>query len=87
MKKPQSQIVVEKLLKDGEISRNWCLQHYVSRLSAIIKSLVEVGYKFDSRKSKKGDDTRHGHYVKTKKGKDYVYTLIAVPKNVKGMAR
>lgn len=83
MKKYQSQIVIEKLLKDGEISRNYALKNYISRLGAIIKSLVEVGYKFDSRKSKNGKEVLHGRYVKTKNGRDYVYTIISFPKKVK----
>ncbi len=79
MKQPQSLKVVEQLEKTGEVSRNWALNNYISRLGVIIKSLVEVGYKFDSRKSKNGIEVLHGRYVKTKKGRDYVYTLIAFP--------
>lgn len=83
MKKYQSQLIIEKLLKEGEISRNYALKNYISRLGAIIKSLVEVGYKFDSRKSKNGKEVLHGRYVKTKNGRDYVYTIISFPKKVK----
>lgn len=32
--KSQLEIVRNKLLKTGRVSRNWCLQRYISRLSA-----------------------------------------------------
>lgn len=83
MKKIQSLEVVEQLQATGTVSRNWALKNYISRLGAIIKSLVEVGYKFDSRKSKNGKEVLHGRYVKTKNGRDYVYTIISFPKKVK----
>jgi len=79
MKQPQSLKVVEQLVKDGTVSRNWALKNYISRLGAIIKSLIEVGYKFDSYPSKTGDEMMHGRFVKTKTSRDYVYTIVAFP--------
>lgn len=81
MKKIQSQIVIEKLLKDGEISRNYALKNFItSRLGAWINILVSEGWKFDSHKSKDGDVIYHGRYVKSKYGTDFVYTLVSAPK-------
>lgn len=80
MKKYQSQIIIEKLLKDGEISRNYALKNYISRLGAWINILVSEGWKFDSHKSKDGDVIYHGRYVKSKYGTDFVYTLVSAPK-------
>lgn len=61
--KTQLQLIKRKLLKDGFISRNWCLRNYISRLSGIIFRLHEEGIK------------TVGGYVKTKKGRDYCYYL------------
>ena len=83
MKKYQSQLIIEKLLKDGEISRNYALKNYISRLGAWINILVSEGWKFDSYKSKDGDVIYHGKYAKSKHGTDFVYTLISRPKKVK----
>lgn len=66
MKKSQKQIIVGKLRTEGFISRNWCLQHYISRLSAIIQNLEEEGWRFET--SRKG-----GNY---KTEADYVYTVV-----------
>lgn len=63
MKQTQLQIIKDKLAKHGEISRNECLQNYISRLSAIIQRLESEGYEFT---------TEH------RKG-DYVYILKARP--------
>ncbi len=63
-KNTQVKFVEAILKKKGSISRNFCLQRYISRLSAIIFELKAQGYKIE------------GEFVKTKNGKDYVYTII-----------
>jgi hypothetical protein len=65
--KTQLEIVREKLHEDGEITRNWCLERYLTRLSARIEDMVHEGYQIE------------GSYVKTAHGKDYRYTLIKKP--------
>lgn len=66
-KKTQLEIVKELIDKDGYVSRNWCLANYISRLSAIIYSLKEMGYEFN------------GKNVKTDYGHDYIYYKINNP--------
>lgn len=61
--KTQEKFVEAVLKKKGKISRNFCLQRYISRLSAIIFTLKTKGYKIE------------GQFVKTKHGRDYVYYL------------
>jgi hypothetical protein len=62
--KTQEQIIREKLEKTGSISRNWCLQKYISRLGAHINRLRNAGMEIS------------GGYVSKNGGKDFVYTLI-----------
>ena len=57
----QLNLIRWKLKKDGNISRNWALSHYISRLSAYILDLRNEGYKFV------------GQYHKVKNGRDYEY--------------
>jgi len=47
MKKTQIKIVDNQLNKYGYISRNWCLNKRISRLSAIIYDLKKKGYQFE----------------------------------------
>jgi len=68
MKLTQKDKVENELIFEGEISRNWCLQNHISRLSAIILELKKEGWKF-----KEG-------YRKTAYGQDYVYKLISFPR-------
>ena len=63
----QEQMVIHKLKVDGEISRNWALQNFCSRLGAIIYKLKTKGWEFDS------------HYDRTQFGRDYVYSLRSSP--------
>lgn len=63
MKKTQRMWVEEQLLETGEISRNYCLANFISRLSAIIQDLEADGWVFETRK-------REG---------DYVYKLVDRP--------
>ena len=46
MEKSQVTMVEKRLEKYGEVSRNWALDNYISRLSAIIYKLKKSGYKF-----------------------------------------
>lgn len=63
----QKEYVIKRLMEDGQISRNHCLSHYISRLGAIICDLKKEGWEFE------------GGYVETRGGKDYVYRLIKAP--------
>ena len=45
-KKTQKERVIDKLLRDGFVTRNECLRNYISRLSAIIQDLEEEGFEF-----------------------------------------
>lgn len=68
MKKSQIRWVKNQLKEKGKVSRNVALSVYISRLGAIIFRLKESGYVLE------------GKYVKTKNGRDFVYTLIEEPK-------
>ena len=56
----QIQWVKERLAETGQISRNECLQKYITRLGAIICDLRKEGYVFEAK------------FVKTFNGKDSV---------------
>ncbi len=56
----QKQIVLEELRARGAISRNWCLQNYITRLAAIIHTLKKEGYKFIEQNCGKGME---GDYI------------------------
>lgn len=58
--------VKKQIEADGYISRNHCLSNYISRLGAIISDLKKEGYLFEA------------YYLKTKQGKDYIYTFIGM---------
>jgi hypothetical protein len=65
--KKQREWALKQLNNNGFITRNQCLENYISRLGALIYSLKKEGYVFiTSRK-------------KTPKGEDYVYTLVSPP--------
>lgn len=61
----QIEKVKYRLEVDGRVTRNWALQNYISRLSAIIKVLKNMGYAIKGKKE----------------GTDYVYTLSGSPEN------
>ena len=63
MIKTQLQIIVDKLNQDGEVSRNWCLERYITRLGSRIYDLRKSGWMFD---------------VERRKG-DYIYVLLSKP--------
>ena len=58
--------------ENGKITRNFCLQNYVSRLSALIFKLNEEGYEFSAEYVK--FKTEHGW-----QGRDFVYTCTFNP--------
>lgn len=72
MKATQFKFVTDVLIQSGEISRNECLRHCISRLGAIIHSLKKQGWQFatENRTTTKPDGS---------KGKDFVYILISQP--------
>ena len=63
----QKTFVISQLKDYGKISRNFCLQNFITRLGAIVEKLNNEGYVIQ------------GAYEKTEKGKDYIYTLISLP--------
>jgi hypothetical protein len=67
--KSQKDRIIKKLCCDGEVSRNSALRNYISRLSAIIQSLEEDGWVFETER-------RGGNY---KTEADYVYKVIKSP--------
>lgn len=62
--KHQDEWVKKVLLDNGEISRNYALQNYVSRLGEIMCDLKDEGWNFEAE------------YRKTPNGRDYVYKLV-----------
>ncbi len=64
--KSQKEIVREKLLEDGSVTRNWCLANYITRLAAIIALLKAEGYQIEAKDE----------------GGDYRYSLVGVPKKI-----
>lgn len=63
----QKDIVLKQMRSTGQVSRNWCLQNYISRLSAIMLDLKNEGVNFETKKV----------------GGDYVYVLLDKPKEIK----
>jgi len=54
--KSQKERVIGQLLNTGRISRNLCLQNFISRLSAIIQVLESEGWIFET-------DRKEGDYI------------------------
>jgi len=75
MKESQKQIIVNKLKQDGEISRNWALSNYISRLSAIILVLKHKGWRFKI-------EHRDGDYIYEVENKDSIPTEVATAKEI-----
>lgn len=61
--KSQLQFIIEKLKTDGFISRNYCLQNYITRLGARINDLKNMGWDI---KGKRVDN-------------DYYYEVVGSP--------
>lgn len=70
MKKTQLKMIKDQLLTYGEVSRNWCLSKYCSRLGARINDLKRQGWTFETEK----------------RGGDFVYIAIQVPVKDKAAA-
>lgn len=70
IKKSQLDIVRDKVLNSGLVSRNWCLRRGITRLSAHIDMLRRNGLGF------------HSEYVKRGGSRDYVYYLIFIERGV-----
>lgn len=70
MKNTQKNRVIQKLLRDGYITRNECLKQVpaITRLSAIIQILEEEGWVFSAKDVKTGTP-----------GGDYMYTPTTCP--------
>lgn len=60
----QTEFIKAELIRKGEISRNFALRNYISRLGALIYNLKQKGWVFECE------------YIKTAHGKDFVYKLI-----------
>lgn len=58
-KTTQLSFIKDCLLSNGEISRNQCLKHYISRLGSRIFDLRKIGWKF----------------ITERRGNDYVYKI------------
>lgn len=69
----QFKTVIRQLHKTGKVYRNWALQRYITRLSAIIFELKKGGYKFSA------------YYEISDDGysKNYVYIMREKPKKKK----
>ena len=63
----QMEIIRDKLSEDGFISRNFCLQNFISRLGSRIYDLKQEGWEFKT----KTVDTDRGH--------DYIYQVTKRP--------
>jgi hypothetical protein len=59
----QLETIKQQLHDHGEVSRNWALQRYISRLGSRILELRQAGYKFEIER----------------RGGDYVYILKEKP--------
>lgn len=54
LNKSQEEQIIDQIRATGEVTRNWCLQRYISRLSAIIYNLKKKGWGF-MEENRKGD--------------------------------
>jgi len=68
MKKSQEQQVVQQLQENGQVSRNWALRNFISRLSAIILNLRKADWNIETR--------RERTYGGFGRGLDTIYHLI-----------
>lgn len=68
--KKQKIFVLNQLLKKGQVSRNTCLQNFISRLGAIMCVFKEDGLKYQGKYDK-------GDYIyKVKNQKRFIKELI-----------
>lgn len=61
-------MVKQELLDKGSVSRNWCLQKRITRLSGRILDLKNLGWSIEGRN------------VKENGGTNYYYFLVSKPK-------
>ncbi len=66
-KKSQKEIIINILLKDGRVSRNWCLQNYISRLASLISDLKTESWDFEAK------------YVTEGNGRNFYYIIKKCP--------
>lgn len=59
----QTELIKQQLRTTGKVSRNWCLQRYISRLGALIQTLEDKGWIFKA----------YNHEG------DYIYELVKDP--------
>ncbi len=64
----QKQFIIKHLREFGFITRNFCLEHYISRLGALILILKKEGWEFED-----------GAYIDHYGSKDFKYKLIKEP--------
>ena len=69
-KTTQREMVITQLKDNGYVSRNWCLQNYITRLGAIICDLKKEGWDFTA------------DYHKYEYGKDYRYFPTKFPDKI-----
>lgn len=76
MNMTQKEWVIKQLNEKSYISRNECLRHYITRLSAIILQLKKEGWVF------KAEYKSYYNKIWKTKERDYVYHVIHNP-NIK----
>jgi len=67
----QEQIIKNLLISQKQVTRNWAVKNYITRLGSIVNRLNGSGWKII------------GKYEKYEHGTDYVYTLIEKPSEFK----
>lgn len=72
-KQSQREIVLNQLRTTGFITRNWCLQRYISRLSALILLLKNEGMNIE------GTDLDNGDFIYRLKDKPKSTTIYRHP--------
>lgn len=65
--KTKTEKIIDRLCIYGEVSRNWALSIYYSRLGALINRLKKEGWSFDTERV----------------GGDYLYIARIIPDSIK----
>lgn len=73
MKTTQKEIVMKKLLQDGEITNVWAIQHNILRLSERCRELEADGFKIDAEYI---PGTKTYQYILTSRPKQVVYVPV-----------
>lgn len=60
----QKEIVLNELRERGSISRNWCLNNHISRLSSIIYNLRKGGIHLSAKRGERKSDDYSYHLIK-----------------------